>query len=215
VWESIRGLENHIETMQVPHPRAFFHDKTAGGAGTDQADQYVHVSEETQRAAALCDRYNNSFEEPDSKTKLEELRPKESHAGEWLKSRPFPDCLASHTEGMGWRCKHCGYDSERKTQELPPFHSSYSKEFRYIPLGVCCICAYPDRPPAQRCPTCRTRHSPKEETKAPVPAAAGVQFFDEDDSWHEDDTAVSGCPCCLAEFDDRCSACRRRRGITE
>ena len=210
MWESIRGLENHIETMQVPHPRALFHDKTAGGAGTDQADLQ---DEEIQRATAVCDKYDNSSEGPDSKTKLQGLQPKESHGGEWLKSRPFPDCLASPAAGMGWKCKHCGYDSERNTQELPPFHSSYSKGFRYIPLGVCCICAYPDRPPAQRCHRCASRHIPKGETKALDPAAAGVQFFDEDDSQHEDNATVSGCPCCLAEFDIRCSACRRRRGI--
>ena len=83
--------------------------------------------------------------------------PKEIHGSTWRKARPFPDCLAPLTQGMGWRCRYCGYDSEHKAAGLPPFHANSGQEFRYIPYGVCCICAYPDRPTAELCPACRTR----------------------------------------------------------
>ena len=39
VWQSIERLEKHIEMMQDPHPRAFFHDRTADGADTFKAHQ--------------------------------------------------------------------------------------------------------------------------------------------------------------------------------
>jgi len=216
VWEALAGMEKMIDSMQTPHPRAFAHDTSRAsviGAAEDTARQSgLESCREPPHAADTRFCVDATVSGNESK----------SYRNEWLRARPFPDCLAAKSSGMGWRCKVCGYDSEKKNEDitkLPAFHSSlplgHDLDFRFIPVGVCCNCAYPDRPASLKCPICRTRSHKSSVPALPVPMETKAIVVGEDDFQGPDaleGVATSTCPGCSAEqFDPRCSVCRRRK----